>query len=63
MFGLGGQEILIISVIVFLLFGAKKIPEFFHALGSVPGSFKRGVKEAEKISKELETVGEEAKNC
>ncbi|MFN4179400.1 MAG: twin-arginine translocase TatA/TatE family subunit, partial [Armatimonadota bacterium] len=33
MFGLSPQELLIIAVIVVLLFGAKKVPEFFASLG------------------------------
>ncbi|NJN34071.1 MAG: twin-arginine translocase TatA/TatE family subunit [Saprospiraceae bacterium] len=38
MFGLGGQEIFLIFVIVLLLFGGNKIPELMRGLG-------RGIKE------------------
>ena len=37
-FGMGGQEILIVALIVLLLFGGKKIPELMRGLG-------RGVRE------------------
>ena len=45
MFGLGFPEILIILVIIFLLFGAKRIPEIGSALGKT-------VKEIRKIRDE-----------
>jgi len=33
MFGIGGQELLLILVIVLLLFGAKKLPELARGMG------------------------------
>ena len=45
MFGLGAQEILIITLIVLLLFGGKKIPELMKGLGKGVKSFKDGMKE------------------
>ena len=38
---LGGQEVIIIFVIVLLLFGAKKIPELARGLGKSMGEFKK----------------------
>lgn len=48
--GLGGQEILFIALIVLLLFGGKKIPELMKGLGKGVKSFKDGMngKEEEK---------------
>jgi len=43
--GIGSTEILIIALIILLLFGGKKIPEFFKGLGE-------GIKEFRKASKE-----------
>jgi len=44
---LGGQELIVILVIVILLFGAKKIPELAKGLGS-------GIKEFKKASNDVE---------
>lgn len=39
----GGQEILVIALVVLLLFGGKKIPELMKGLGKGVKSFKDGV--------------------
>lgn len=43
MFGLGGQELILILLIVGLLFGAKKIPELGRSVGEGLREFKRAV--------------------
>ncbi len=45
LFGLGGQEVLIIALVVLLLFGGAKIPELMKGLGKGVKSFKEGMKE------------------
>ncbi len=45
---LGGQEVIIIAIIVLLLFGGRKIPELMKGLGG-------GIKEFKKATKEDET--------
>ena len=45
---LGTGEIIIIAIIVLLLFGGKKIPEFMKGLGKGINSFKRGLNEIEE---------------
>ena len=46
-FGLGGQEVLLIALVVLLLFGGAKIPELMKGLGKGVKSFKEGMKEIE----------------
>ena len=47
MFGLGGQEILLLIVLGVLLFG-RKLPEVGRALGKTMVEFKKGVKGIEE---------------
>jgi sec-independent protein translocase protein TatA len=52
---IGGQEIILILVIILVLFGGKKIPELMRGLG-------KGVNEYKKAKNEiLEDVGEPTK--
>ena len=54
-FGLGGQEVLVIALVVLLLFGGSKIPELMRGLGKGVKSFKDGMKE---VDEELEVKSE-----
>ena len=49
--GLGGQELLVIALIILLLFGGKKIPELMKGLGKGVRSFKDGVNTIEEDTK------------
>ena len=46
--GLGMREILVIAILILLLFGAKRIPEFMKGLGSGIKEFKKPMKEDDK---------------
>lgn len=46
--GIGTNEIIIISIVLVLLFGGKKIPEFFKGLGDAVKEFKKASKEEDK---------------
>ncbi len=46
---LGGGEIFVIALVVLILFGAKKVPEFMKGLGRGVKSFKDGMNEAQSI--------------
>ena len=48
MFNLGGQEMMIIFLIVLLLFGAKKLPELARGVGKSMGEFKKAREDFEK---------------
>ena len=48
LFGLGTQELVIILAIVFLIFGAKRLPEIGSGLGKAIKNFKGGVKSIEE---------------
>ena len=52
MFGLHGQELLFIALIVLLLFGGKKIPEMMKGLGKGVRSFKDGINGKEDSGKD-----------
>ena len=61
LFGLGGQEILLIALVVLLLFGGAKIPELMKGLGKGVKSFKDGMKEIDdevKITDEVKKTDE-----
>ncbi|MFQ5767956.1 MAG: twin-arginine translocase TatA/TatE family subunit [Acidobacteriota bacterium] len=47
MFGLGGQELIVILAILLLIFGPKKLPQLGNALGRTIKGFRKGMKEAE----------------
>jgi sec-independent protein translocase protein TatA len=52
MFGLGAQELIIILAIVFLIFGAKRLPEIGSGLGKAIKNFKGGVKSIDEGASE-----------
>ena len=49
------QEILLIGLIVFVFFGAKKVPDFMKGLGKGVKEFKEGVKD---VTKNIENAPE-----
>jgi sec-independent protein translocase protein TatA len=52
--GVGFQEIMLIGVVVLVLFGAKKIPEFMRGLGKGVKEFKEGINELKSdVEKDL----------
>jgi sec-independent protein translocase protein TatA len=51
MFGLGMQELLIVLVIVFILFGAKRLPEMGKGIGEGIKNFKKSMKEEDTTNK------------
>ena len=53
-FGLGGQERLLIALIVLLLFGGAKIPELMRGMGKGVKSFNEGMKEVDEVKKDIE---------
>jgi sec-independent protein translocase protein TatA len=55
-FNLGGMEIVLIFAVVFLLFGAKKLPELAKGLGMGIREFKKATK---GVTDEIQNVAEE----
>ncbi len=49
MFGIGSQELIIIFLIVFLIFGARRLPEMGKGLGQAIRGFKRGMEERPQV--------------
>jgi sec-independent protein translocase protein TatA len=49
--GLGTPELLVIAIVIFLLFGATRLPQLAKALGQSKRAFKEGLDEGEKESR------------
>jgi len=47
MFGLGGQEVIVILLVVLLIFGAKRIPDIAQGLGKGIKEFKKAVRDVQ----------------
>jgi sec-independent protein translocase protein TatA len=45
---IGGQELLIIALLIFLLFGATRLPQLAKALGQSKKAFREGIEEGER---------------
>ncbi|HEY6634170.1 MAG TPA: twin-arginine translocase TatA/TatE family subunit [Acidimicrobiia bacterium] len=51
----GGQEALIVLLIVLLIFGARKLPELARSLGSSAKEFRKGIEEGSADDADPET--------
>lgn len=49
--GLGTPELLVIAIVIFLLFGATRLPQLAKSLGQSKRAFKEGLDEGEQESK------------
>lgn len=43
--GIGGSEIVIVAVVLLILFGGKKLPEFTKGIGEAIREFRKGIKD------------------
>ena len=50
---LGPTEWIVILILVFLLFGARKLPELAHSMGASVNAFKKGMKQAADEGKDV----------
>ena len=55
MFGIGSQELMVILLVVFLIFGAKRLPELGGSLGQAIRGFKKGMEGKANQIEHLET--------
>jgi sec-independent protein translocase protein TatA len=64
LFGLGTQELVIILAIIFLIFGAKRLPEIGSGLGRAIKNFKGGIKSVDEGTpeKNLDKPEEDSKS-
>jgi sec-independent protein translocase protein TatA len=46
--GLGPTELVVIVIVIFLLFGATRLPQLAKALGQSKRAFKEGIEESER---------------
>jgi sec-independent protein translocase protein TatA len=56
MFGLGSQELIIILVIAFFIFGAKRLPELGKGLGQSIRGFKKSMETEPEETPEPESI-------
>ena len=59
--GLGGQEILLIALVVLLFFGGRKIPEMMRGIGRGVKSFRDGMNGVGEEENKEKSVSEEKK--
>ncbi|MEJ2004139.1 MAG: twin-arginine translocase TatA/TatE family subunit [Cyclobacteriaceae bacterium] len=59
--GLGGQEVLLILLVILIFFGAKKIPELARGLGKGIREFKDATKEIKNDIEDSARIEEEKK--
>jgi sec-independent protein translocase protein TatA len=59
--GLGGQEIMLILLVILIFFGAKKIPELARGLGKGIREFKDATKEIKDDIEESARIEDESK--
>jgi len=52
--GLGTPELVIIVLVIFLLFGATRLPQLAKALGQSKKAFREGIQEGEAEDRKLE---------
>ncbi len=62
-FGLGGQELLLVFLVVLLLFGGAKIPQLMRGVGRGVGELQKGLDEGKRAfsASAAEAEEEEAK--
>lgn len=56
MFGLGGNELLIVLVIVLVLFGGAKVPQLMRGLGEGMREFRKATHDGDPENKDTETI-------
>lgn len=52
--GLGTPELLVIALVIFLLFGAARLPQLAKSLGQSKRAFKEGLDEADREAQKEE---------
>jgi sec-independent protein translocase protein TatA len=58
----GGQEMIVVLVLVLLLFGGKKIPELMRGLGKGVGELQKGIEESKRtLNASIHDTDEEEK--
>jgi sec-independent protein translocase protein TatA len=49
MFGLGGNELMIVLVLVLVLFGGSKVPQLMRGMGEGMREFKKATKDEDEV--------------
>jgi sec-independent protein translocase protein TatA len=62
MFGLGTQELVIVFLIIFVLFGATKLPQIGKGMGEAIRNFKKGISGISDEVSSITKTGDEKLN-
>ncbi len=60
MFGLRGQELLIVLLIVLLIFGARKLPDLARPIGASAKEFRKGIEDGSETAEASDVSEPEA---
>jgi sec-independent protein translocase protein TatA len=58
----GGSEVFIVAILIFFLFGAKKLPGLARSIGKSANEFKKGIRDDSPVNDDDEDDSDEGDN-
>ena len=56
----GGSEVFIVAILIFFLFGAKKLPGLARSIGKSANEFKKGIRDDSPLDDEDNSIDEDS---